>query len=177
MPTLLHLTGLGHPGRYLGAAFAAGLIGKARGLPGDRQVQVNAVQQRARQLVAVALDLFGTAAAAAGGVAKVTARAGVHRRHQLEACRKPYLVPRTGDHDLARLQRLAQHFKHAALELGQLIEKQHAMVGQGNLPGLRPAAAADQRRARGRVMGVAERALRPAIEWRVPGYRLDSRHL
>lgn len=42
-------------------------------------MQVDAVQQWPGQLVAIARDLLGAAAAAASGVAQVAARAGVHR--------------------------------------------------------------------------------------------------
>ena len=41
------------------------------------------------------------------------------------------------------LQRLAQHFQAAAMELGQLVEEQHAVVGQADLARGRRAAAAD----------------------------------
>ena len=44
----------------------------------------------------------------------------------------------------ALLQRLAHHLQHRALKLGQLIQKQHPVVGQGNFARLRIAAAACQ---------------------------------
>lgn len=117
-----------------------GAVRERRGFTGDGQVQVDAIKQRAGELVAVALDLVAAASTATGGVAMVAAGAGVHRRHQLEAGREADLVLGPGDHDFARFQGLAQHFQHAPLELRQLIQKQHAMVGQGDLAGLRAAA-------------------------------------
>lgn len=141
LATLLQRAGLGHDSGDTGAGFATGLVIEHGILPGHRQVQVDAVEQGAGEFVAVALDLLGAAAAAAGGVAKIAAGAGVHRRHQLEACREAHPIPGPGDHDLARFQWLAQHFQHAPLELWQFIEKQHAMVCQGDFARLRAATA------------------------------------
>ena len=57
----------------------------------------------------------------------------------------------------AELERLAQQFQHRAAELRQLVQEQHALVGERDLarPGMR--AAADHRRDRGRVVRVAKR--------------------
>ena len=74
------------------------------GLAGHGQVQVDAIEQRAGQLVAIALDLFRRAAAASAGFAKVSAGAGVHRRDQLEACRELHPVAGPGDDDLPGLE-------------------------------------------------------------------------
>ena len=57
------------------------------------------------------------------------------------------------------LERLAQRVEHARLELGQLVEEQHAEVREAHLAGARPRAAADERRHAG---GVVRRAERPA---------------
>lgn len=38
-------------------------------------------------------------------------------------------------------QGLAKHFQHAAVELGQFVQKQDAVVGQSDFPWLRAAAA------------------------------------
>src|SRR5688500_13063900 len=56
------------------------------------------------------------------------------------------------------LERLAQHFEHMPLALGELIQKQHAMVGQRHLARQRHLAAADQAHVRHGVMGGATRA-------------------
>jgi hypothetical protein len=48
------------------------------------------------------------------------------------------------DRDAAGFQRLAQDFEHAALELGQFVEEQHAVMGQRDFAGAWIAAAADQ---------------------------------
>ena len=60
------------------------------------------------------------------------------------------------------LQRLAQHLQHVARELGQLVEKQHAVVRQADFARPRHAgAAADQA---GVGDGVVRRAERPLVQ-------------
>src|SRR3546814_2653967 len=61
------------------------------------------------------------------------------------------------DADLARLQRLAQAVEYAALELGQLVEEQHAEMREADLARPHPDAAADQRGHRRRMVRGAER--------------------
>ena len=65
---------------------------------------------------------------------------------------------------MAIFERFPERFEHAPVEFRQLIEKQHAVMGQRNLPGSWMAAAADQGHAGGRVMRRAERALLPRLE-------------
>ena len=60
------------------------------------------------------------------------------------------------DRHRAVFQRLAEHFQRAAVELGQLVEKQHAVVRQADLARRGRRAAADQ-------AGVADRVVRRAI--------------
>jgi hypothetical protein len=73
------------------------------------------------------------------------------------------------DH-LARLER-------AALELGKLVQKEHAAVGERDFTGLRRSAAADQaRRSRG-VMRRAERTLRCERGVERRDRAVDPRHL
>jgi len=105
------------------------------------QLDVDAVEQGAGDAVLVALRAFRRAAAFAGHVSEPAAGAGVHRRHQLEASRKVGLVRRARDRDLARLERLAQHFQHAPVELRQFVEEEHAVVGQRDLARTRRAPA------------------------------------
>lgn len=78
--------------------------GQRRGFAGNGQVQVDTVQQRAGEFVAVTLDLLAAAAAAPVRVAQVAAGAGVHRRYQLEARRETDFVTSPGDHDFARFE-------------------------------------------------------------------------
>jgi hypothetical protein len=50
--------------------------------------QIDAIQQGPGQPAAIACDLIGRAAASRRRMTEITAGAGVHRRHQLEAGRK-----------------------------------------------------------------------------------------
>ena len=63
--------------------------------------------------------------------------------------------------DAAGLEGFAQHFEHVAVELGQLVEEQHAVMRERDLSGPRHRAAADQRDRRCRVVRRAERARLP----------------
>src|SRR4029077_8072456 len=75
------------------------------------------------------------------------------------------------DGDAAGLERLAQSFQRCALELTQLIQKQNAVVGEGNFARCRLGAAADERGGRARVMRRAERALAPVLFAKALGAR------
>jgi len=71
------------------------------GLTGHGEMQVDTVQQRAGEFVAVTGDLIGAATATAAGVAEISTGAGVHGGHQLEAGRETDLVAGTGDDNFA----------------------------------------------------------------------------
>ncbi len=62
--------------------------------------------------------------------------------------------------NLAGLERLAQRVEHLRLEFRQLVEKQHAVMGERDFARPHAQAAADQRRHAG---GMVRRAERPAI--------------
>ena len=104
----LALAGSGDLSGQFRAAGAGPAGGKGGAFPVDGEVQVDAVQQRPGELGAVALDLLGRAAAAAARVAEIATGAGVHRRHQLEACREAHTAVGAGNDDFASFQRLAE---------------------------------------------------------------------
>ena len=106
----------------------------------------------------VLLHLLGRTGAAAGGVAVPAAAAGVHGAHQHEAAGQRQGAGGAGDGHKAVLQRLAQRLQRRLAELRQLVQKQHAVVGQGYLsrPGYPPAAG--ERHGGRRVVGAAEGA-------------------
>jgi hypothetical protein len=63
-----------------------------------------------------------------------------------------------GDGELAVFERLAQHFQHLALELGQLVQEEDTMVGQAHLARPGDGAAADEAGVGDEVVGRAEGA-------------------
>ncbi len=100
-------------------------------------MDVDAVQQRAGDSAAVALDgaVFAGARVIGDAGAEIAAGTGVHGGDEHEFRGKSEALGGAGDGDDAILQGLAQHFQHAALELRQLIQKQHAAMRQGYLAG------------------------------------------
>src|SRR5207344_3200497 len=104
--------------------------------------EVEAVEQRAGELVAVAREPLRRAAALGGRVTAPAARAQVHRRDEHEAGRKDDASSGPRDRYEAVLQRLAQRLERRTLELGELVEEQHAAVREARLarPEVRPAA-------------------------------------
>ena len=89
-------------------------------------------------------------------MAEIAARAGIHRCYELKCSGKIGALIGAHHADPSRFQWLTQSFQHAAIELRQLIQEQHAMVGQADLTwaGV-DAAAADQRRQGGGVVRLA----------------------
>jgi hypothetical protein len=63
-----------------------------------------------------------------------------------------------GDHRLSALERLAQRVENLRVELGQLVEKEHAEMGECHFARTRARAAADERRHARRMMRRAEGA-------------------
>ena len=165
---------------HLFGAFG-GVIGVHEHLPRDgchTQVHIDTVQQRAGDLGAITGDAIGRAVTTPRYVALITTRTGVHGRNELKRCRELGLAGRARDHDMPGLQRLAQHFQHLVIKLGQLVEKQHAAMRQRDLARLGGGAAAHQRHTRGRMMRAAKRpaAERLGIEGRAR-YRGNGRHI
>src|SRR4051812_42872315 len=72
------------------------------------ELDVDAIGERARYASAVARDALGRAAAAAGAIAAMSARARIHRRDQLEARRKLDLPRGARDGYPSAFDRLAQ---------------------------------------------------------------------
>ncbi len=139
--------------------------GCSRSAAGDRRHvdrQIEAVEQRPRQPRLILGDAarIGAAAAGVAGFVGVAAAARVHRRDQLEAGGIDDAMVGAGDRHFAGLERLAQAVERLRVELGQFVEKQHAVMGERDLARPGVDAAADQRRHRRRMVRGAER---PAI--------------
>ncbi len=82
---------------------------------------------------------------------------------------------RPRQHDRALLHRLAEHLEHMASELGQLVEEEHAVVGEAHLTRAKGCSAADQTRV---AHGVVRSTERPHGDERAPrreapGHRMD----
>src|SRR5258708_3359689 len=94
---------IAHGARSLAAGAPLQVGGRDRG---HLDLQVDAVEQGARDARAVARDGRGAATAAARVVAGITARARVHRGEELEPRREIRLARSARDGDAARLHRL-----------------------------------------------------------------------
>jgi hypothetical protein len=77
-------------------------------------------------------------------VPEVTAGAGVHGGDQGEAGGEGKGGDGPGQGHEAVLQRLAERLEGVPAELGQLVEKEDAVVGEAHFPGTRDAPAADE---------------------------------
>src|SRR5665213_700137 len=126
----------------------------------DVATEVDTVQDRAGQPVAVTYYFVRQAMTGrvAGG-AVVTARTGVGCRYQDEAGRVIGCFLGAGDADNPVFQGLAQGLKRLPLELRQFVEEKHAAVGQADLTGPQPGAAADDCRVAGAMVRRPERPL------------------
>jgi hypothetical protein len=100
----------------------------------DFELEVDAVGERARDPTAVARNALRRAAATAGAIATMSARAGIHRGDQLESRRELRLAGGARDRYAPGLQRLAQRLENVAVEFRQLIEEQDAQVSERNFP-------------------------------------------
>lgn len=116
----LNLTGAYHPFANDGAGLAGAGVGHLfEGYGDDFDLQVDTVEQWAGDAVQVFLHLTGRAYAGFGGVVVVAAGTGVHAGHEHEAGRIVDVALHARDADFAVFERLAQHFEHVAVELGQ----------------------------------------------------------
>src|SRR5206468_5958515 len=123
---------------------------------GHFDVQIDAVEQWTGDALPISLHLKRSATAFALQVAKIAAWTGIHRRneHQLRGKRDAACRARHGD--LPVFERLAHYFQRRSLKLGQLIEKEHAVVRDAYFTGIRKRAAAEQPNVADGVMRVAE---------------------
>ena len=122
--------------------------------------QVDAVEQRSGDPRLV-LRHAARVRPAPAGVARfesLAAAARVHRRDQLEARRVGDPVVGPGDHHRPGFHRLAQAVEHLRGEFGQLVQEQHPAMGEGDLPGPGAEPATHERRHRGGMVRLPERA-------------------
>ena len=122
------------------------LAGGQRGLGHRRyfDLDIDAVEQRARQTLPIARDCIGRAAAGKARMTMVSARTRIHRGDELEPRREFGASGGPGDRDAPGLHRLAQGLEHPPIELGDFIEEQDATMGQADFTRTRRIAATDQ---------------------------------
>src|SRR5947207_5899179 len=137
--------------------------------------EIDAIEQRAGHASTIAGDAVRRAMAASALMPEPAARTWIHRGDKLELSRERALPRRARDMDDARLERLAQSLQYAAVPLGQLVEKQDAVMSERDLTRTRVAASAGQRdRARG-VMRRAEWTHAPSGRTETAGKRRNGR--
>jgi hypothetical protein len=120
-------------------------------------MEVDSVEQRSRNAVAIALDLERGAAAFVPWVAEVTTGTRIHRRQQGEASGKGKPAPGADDGKPAFLQRLSQGLERVTLELGKLIQKEDAVVSQADFSGPRYTTTSHHRHRADTGVGAAKR--------------------
>ncbi|MPM75905.1 hypothetical protein SDC9_122900 [bioreactor metagenome] len=106
--------------------------------------------------------------------------AGIHGAHQHEPAWIGLVARRAGNRHRPLLQRLAQGFQHVLVEFRQLVQKQHAVMRQGNFsrPG-QGASPSAQAHGRNGVVGISEGAPQQhgLLRSGQPHHRVDSRGL
>jgi hypothetical protein len=112
-------------------------------------------------------------------VAKESARARVHGGDQHEPCGERDGSGRASDRHASLFKRLTQHLEGASIELGHLVEEQHAVVRQRDLTRPRNGAATNERHIRDRVMRRAKRPLTEKADarWQCASHGMDRRAL
>lgn len=103
-------------------------------------LHIDAIQQRTGNAALITQDHVGWTAAGQRLVAEIAAWAWIHGGNQLETRWEIGLARGARDGDFARLHWFAQHFQYAPVKLGQLVEKEHAAMGQRNFTRMRNAA-------------------------------------
>ncbi len=107
--------------------------------------EVEAIEERPRDALAVRLHALGRAGAIACPTPAAATRAEVHRGHEPEPGREARPAPNAGDRHLAVLERLPQRLEQRPGELRQLVEQQHAAMGEADLAGAGRHSASDHR--------------------------------
>jgi hypothetical protein len=104
-----------------------------RGHGKDGNRQVDPVEEGAGKFPRESIEERGRATAHLPGVSRVSAWAGVRRRQQQEPAREPVPVTGPGDPDLPGFDGLPERFPDLGAEFGELVEEEHAGVGEGDL--------------------------------------------
>src|SRR5256885_15988712 len=84
----------------------------------DFNMEIDPIEERAGNSLAITMDLGGAAAAFAFQIAEVTARTWIHRGDEHELGRERDAAGGARHGDFAIFERLAHHFEGGAFELG-----------------------------------------------------------
>src|SRR5450631_4493117 len=117
---------------------------------------VDAVEQWPGDFADVALDHGRRTHALARLVIKISARTRIHSRGEHEAGGEGKAHSGAGDGDDAVFEWLAEDFENVAGELGEFVQEEQTVVGEGDFAGARDHATADEARVRDGVVGRAE---------------------
>src|SRR5690606_36578081 len=168
-PRTLPRPGLEHPFPDPGTAFArlAPAQQNLSRLHRYYHMQIEPVQQRPGDFVPIAHNLTGRALALDTRMATVTTRTRVPCGNHLESSRKCNLTSGTADGNFTGFHGLPKYLEYASLELRQLIQKQYASMGQGNLSGPGAATPANKSHSRCGMVWRPERRQAPAtrLQW------------
>src|SRR5262249_28094095 len=107
-------------------------------------VQIDAIQQRPGNALAITLHLGGTATAFAFQVAKVTAWTRIHGSDKHELRWKSNAARSAGNGDFPIFEWLAHHLQCRSFELRQFIQKKDAVVSEAHFARIWERAAAEQ---------------------------------
>src|SRR3712207_3645476 len=110
--------------------------------------EVEAVEERARDLLPVRRKALRRARALERGIPARSAGAQVHRADQQEASREHNPAGNASDRDRPVLERLAKRLERRARELPELVKQENAVVRKAHLSRCRPGPPADDRRNR-----------------------------
>ena len=141
----LPLTGGVDPFAYRSGGFTRRLAHQVvEGDSGDLDVEIDPVEEGAGDAGAVALDRQRGAGALVARVVQVAAGAGIHGGDEHELSRIGEGDGGSGDGDGVVFERLAQRFDDVLAEFGEFVEKEDAVVGEGDFAGPGVGAAADE---------------------------------
>src|SRR3954463_13994821 len=99
---------------------------------GDFDMEIDPIEERAGDALAIPLDLGRPAAAFAFQIAEVSAGTWIHRCDEHEFRRESDASGSTGHRNFPILKRLTHNFEGRAFELGQLVEKENAVMRQAH---------------------------------------------
>ncbi len=150
---LLSSAGRQDPCANGGARFSLGLAQKF--VTGDGRhldVQIDPVEEGPGKAASISFGHLCGTATGLDGVARVTARTGIHSGDQYQIGGKLQTLSDPGDENAPLFEGLPKRLQMATGELGQFVEEENAPMRESDLPGPDGASSAEQCRPRGGVM-------------------------